>query len=143
MRRAVAGVMLLVFAGCGGATQRTSLRVVDLRDGMVRPLQGALVRVIPMDAGMVPLPVSLATLNESAYARAGTVAYADGDGIVHVDVLGDRAAWIEVERPAVGPAAERTEEAGQAWRWRWEPGQGALIGCEEGSAWSVGLEPVH
>ena len=141
MRGAVVCMMALVFAGCsGGATQRVSFRVVDVRDGDAQPLAGAMVRVIPMEAGLAPLPVTAATLAESAYGAARTVAFSDRDGIVRLDVLGDRAAWIEVERPAVGPGAEGDDEQAQEWRWRWEPASGVLCAVDENAAWTIALE---
>ena len=137
-------VAMLVLAGCGGATRSVSLRVVDLRDGDERPLPGALVRVIPMDAGMVPLPVTGKTLKEATYAKARTIAFTDHDGEVRLDVLSDRAAWIEVERAAIGASAEHADEAMQVWRWKWTPGSSELIAdSEDASLWTVGLRALR
>ncbi|MCA9294453.1 MAG: hypothetical protein KDA20_11635 [Phycisphaerales bacterium] len=140
MMRVALLLLTMVFAGCGGATRSVSFRVMDLRDGDAQPLVGAKVRVVAMDAGMAPLPVTKRTLNESKYAKARTVAFSDRDGIVRLDVLGDRGAWIEVERAPVGDGAERADEVGQVWRWRWEPRRGALEAEGGGAGWSVGLE---
>ncbi len=140
VRFATMVAIMIALAGCSSATRSVTFRVVDLREGGEWPLAGALVRVIPMEVGMVPLPVTKRTLSESAYGEARTVVVSDRDGYVRLDVLGDRAAWIEVERAPVGAGAERRDEVGQVWRWRWDPATGAVSAVEESGAWTVGLQ---
>lgn len=57
---------LLVLTGCGGSSGRSvSLRVSEvLSDGTTKPVQAAHVRLIPLDTGVVPLPITGRTLDE-------------------------------------------------------------------------------
>ncbi len=113
--RAIAFLAAALCAACT-PTRAVELRVTRTDGGA--PVAGAHVRVIPLDAGLVPLPLDASTLAEIGYAGRPTGAVTDDDGRARLDLLDDRPSVVEVASPFLEPPGR--------WRWILDPDALAL-----------------
>ena len=107
----VALALVVSQSGCASPASLT-LRAATASAG--DPLPGARVRSVVREAGLVPLPVTLDTLEERAVATAERrTVFADAEGNAKLEFLAGRVAIIEIApsplrapppRPGVAPA---------------------------------------
>lgn len=121
--------------GCAGPTRGVTLQV----SAAGKPLAGAQVRAIAIDAGLVPVPLNPENFEEYTTAYPA-LAVTDERGIVRITLHKNSPHAVEVIAPALG-------ELGGRGPWMWTLGlDGATLarseaGAEAGSA-EVGLAVV-
>lgn len=92
-------------------------------DGSIRPLEGALVRAIPMNASPAPLPVSVENLSAYRSVEASRpVAVVDASGRVELRLAVALPHRIEV----LPPAWTRADDPQPPRAWRLAPGARSL-----------------
>ncbi len=96
-----------LLAGCAGPTQSVTFQVA----AGGAPLEGAQVRVIPLDAGVVPLPANSENLEEYMTA-VPVLGVTDAAGRVRLTLHRRSPHSVEVIAPAFGTLAGRGP-----WTW--------------------------
>lgn len=89
--------LALLLTACSASPVRVRITQLDANQ-TPRPLAGARLRAITLDAGTIPLPINSHTLAEML-TRQQSVAITDAQGVARLKLLRDRAQLLELEGP--------------------------------------------
>lgn len=107
-RAANAAILVLAaaLAGCG-STRNVVFAVDSAESGRgVSPVRAAHVRVVTLDRGAVPLPLSKKTIDELFTGELPTSGFTDERGRVKLELASTVPHLVEVIPPPVGPDAD-------------------------------------